>query len=73
MFESLVARGAKLARRRAAARRERLAARLRERAPRGVEIGEEGERVTLAGRGLERRFAMDARLRWLVTEARDER
>ena len=73
MFGRLTARGAQLAARRAAARRERLAGRIGGLAPNGVRVSEEGERVVLAGRGLIRRFVLDARLRWLVAEAGDER
>lgn len=73
MFGRLTARGEQLAARSAAERRERLAARIAERAPSGVRVSEEGERVVLAGRGLIRRFGLDARLRWLVAEAGDER
>ena len=73
MFGRLTARAAQLAARSAAERRERLAARIAERAPSGVRVSEEGERVVLAGRGLIRRFVLDARLRWLVSEAGDER
>ena len=72
MFGRLRARGSQLAARRAAARRERLAGRIGELAPSGVRVSEEGERVVLAGRGLIRRFMLDARLRWLVAEAGDE-
>lgn len=73
MFEKLGARGAEVAARRAAVRRARLAARAEKLAPRGVRASEEGEQIVLAGRGLARRFALDARLRWLIAEARDER
>ena len=72
MFESLAKRAAQGTERRAAARRERLAARLTEMAPRGIEVGKDGERVVLSGRGLARRLALDPRLRWLMAEARDD-
>jgi sugar lactone lactonase YvrE len=73
MFDRLTARGARMAAGRAAARRRRLAARIEDLAPDGVQVSEDGERVVLAGRGVIRRFVLDPRLRWLVTEARDER
>jgi len=73
MFERLRERGERQAGRRAAARREELAARLQAGAPRGVEIGVEGEDVVLSGRGLGRRLLIDPALRWLVAESRNGR
>ena len=73
MFENLGARAAQIAARRAADRRQRLAARLKEFEPQDVQVTDAGEKILLAGRGLARRFALDPRLRWWVTEARDER
>jgi ABC-type protease/lipase transport system fused ATPase/permease subunit len=68
MFDRLAARARRLAEARAAARRAALAAELAAALPPGVkaETGEEG--VTLSGRGLRRRFALDAALRWLIAE-----
>ncbi len=71
MFGRLAQRAEQVAATRAARRRERLAAALRAREAPGVAVSEEGERVVLAGRGLGRRMAMDAELRWLVAESRD--
>jgi len=73
MFEALRSRGESIAQQQAAARRERLAERLEALAPSDVQVGAEGERVVLSGRGLARRLALEPVLRWLVAEARDER
>ncbi|MFN3351857.1 hypothetical protein [Pseudorhodoplanes sp.] len=73
MFEKLAARAAEIAARRAAIRRGRVAAKLKELAPQGVQVVEEGHGIVLVGRRLGRRFALDPHLRWLVTETRDER
>lgn len=74
MFERLMLHGAALARKAAARRVEALAAELREEAPEGVRVSEEEEAVVLSGRGLERRFALDAELRRLpLRRAQDER
>lgn len=72
MFEKLQARGAELANGRAAARRERLAVQIEEKAPNGVRVQREQDRIVLSGRGLIGRFALDPLMRWLVAEARDE-
>lgn len=69
MFDKLSHRATHLGEARAAARRERLAARLQELAPADVEVLQEGEAVVLRGR--RGRFAGDPELRWLVAEARD--
>jgi hypothetical protein len=71
MFERLIERAALIGAARAARRRERLAARMREAAPEGVAVQEEGQAVVLSGRRLGRRIADDPELRWLVAEARD--
>lgn len=73
MFDMLAIRAERLAVRRAAARRARLAARLRERVPADVAIADEGERIVLAGRGLRRRAALEPGLRWAVREVLHER
>jgi hypothetical protein len=72
MFERLRERAERRAQSHAAARRERLAERVAAGAPRGVEIGVEGERVVLSGRGLGRRLLIDPALRWLVAESRHD-
>ena len=61
----------RVARARAAARREELAERLRAAAPGGVAVELGDEAVVLSGRALSRRIASEAELRWLVKEARD--
>ena len=71
MFERLEARAARAAEARAAARRERIAARMAEQAPRDVSVAVEGDRVAVAGRGLMRRMLLDPALRWLTAEGRD--
>ncbi len=73
MFERLESRGEQAVEARAAERRDRLAARLREAAPGDVSVAVEDEAVVLSGRGLGRRFALEAELRWLVAESSDER
>ncbi|HEX8625246.1 MAG TPA: hypothetical protein VF782_09220 [Allosphingosinicella sp.] len=70
MFERLMLHGAALARKSALQRRSALAAELRDEAPEGVKVGEEEEGVTLEGRGLERRSALDSELRWLLAGRR---
>lgn len=70
MFERLMLHGAALAQKAARARREALAAALRDEAPEGVRVSEEEESVTLSGRDLERRYALDPGLRWLIAGRR---
>lgn len=64
MLEQLNARGDAMARRRALATAERLAAQVGETVP-GVDVSVEGTTVTLAARGLWRRWLADPVLRWL--------
>jgi hypothetical protein len=74
MFERLMLHGAALARKAAQARRDALAAALRDEVPEGVKVSDDEEAVTLEGRGLGRRFALDPKLRWLPLRlAQDER
>ena len=70
MFERLMLAGAALAEGAARRRRRALAEALREEAPAGVRVSEEDEGVTLSGRGLGQRFALDAGLRWLASGRR---
>jgi hypothetical protein len=70
MFERLMLHGAALAQRAAGKRIEALAAELGEEAPEGVRVSEEDQGVALTGRGLERRFALDPELRWLLAGRR---
>ncbi|MEA3051137.1 MAG: hypothetical protein QOG72_40 [Sphingomonadales bacterium] len=70
MFERLIRRGEALAEQAARRRRDDLAEALREEAPAGVEVSEEGDGVVLGGRDLVRRFALDPALRWLVAGRR---
>jgi hypothetical protein len=70
MFERLMLHGAALARKAAEQRRSGLAAELRVEAPEGVRVSEDGEAVTLEGRGLGRRFALESELRWLLSGRR---
>ena len=70
MFEKLMLHGAALARRAAEGRRSALAAELREEAPEGVVVSEEEGAVVLEGRGLERRYALEPELRWLLAGRR---
>lgn len=73
MFERLARHAERRAEARAEGRRSRLAERLREAAPRGVQVSVEAKFVVLAGRALGRRVVIEPELRWLVAEARDER
>ena len=70
MFERLAERARRLAEARAAERRRALKQEMEAALPPGirVEVSEEG--VRLSGRGLVRRFVLDARLRGLATELR---
>ena len=65
MFETLTERARRSAERRAKARADALARGLEERLPPGVSCLRSAEGVALVGRGLKRRFALDARLRAL--------
>ena len=69
MFETLITRGAALGEARRRARRARLAAALREEAPRGVFVEEVEEGVRLSGRALLLRSITDPALRWIVWRA----
>jgi hypothetical protein len=70
MLERLMLHGAALARRAAQQRRSALAEALREEAPEGVTVTEEEEKVALEARDLERRFALEPELRWLLAGRR---
>ncbi len=70
MFERLMLHGAAAARRAALGRRSSLAAALRDAAPEGVKVSEEEAGLVLEGRGLERRFALEPELRWLLAGRR---
>jgi hypothetical protein len=70
MLERLMLHGAALARKAAEERRSALAAELRDGAPEGVRVSEDEAAVTLEGRGLRRRFALESELRWLVSGRR---
>ena len=73
MFERLMLHGAALAQKAARRRIGALAEALREAAPPGVRVSEEEGAVALSGRGLRRRSALEAELRWLVPgQARDQ-
>lgn len=67
MFERLIQAAAALAGQAARRRRRALAETLREEAPAGVRVSEEDGGVALSGRGLGRRFALEAGLRWLAS------
>ncbi|HYJ52657.1 MAG TPA: hypothetical protein VEW04_05750 [Allosphingosinicella sp.] len=68
MFERLAARLRCAAEAQAAARREALAAKLAAALPPGVYAEAARDGVRLSGKGLRRRFARDAMLRWLIAE-----
>ena len=66
MFERLQEQARRSAEARAERRRRQLAERLAEDLPRGITVGSSGESVTLSGRGLKRRMALDHSLRALL-------
>lgn len=66
MFETLSARAAARAERKARAKAAALAEVLRETLPRGIAVTSDDAGVHLVGRGLSRRFALDAGLRWTI-------
>ena len=68
MFEPLIKRAERLARRRASERAGALAERLSAELPREIAVERDSDGVRLSGRGIARRFALDAKLRWILTE-----
>lgn len=68
MFERLTARAARIAEAGAARRREALAARLAAELPTGIAAEAAVHGVRLHGRGLIRRYALEADLRRLIRE-----
>lgn len=66
MFERLMLRSAALAERAARRRKGELAEGLRGALGRSAAVVESDEGVTLSGRGLARRFALEPALRWLL-------
>ena len=74
MFERLLLRSNLRADERARARAEALAERLADAVPAGIAVRAAEGGVVLSGRGLRRRFALEAALRWLaVRQAQDGR
>ncbi|TMJ18690.1 MAG: hypothetical protein E6G92_02280 [Alphaproteobacteria bacterium] len=67
-FDRLAERARRRAEARAAARREALAADLAGALPPGVKAEADDDGVVISGRGLGRRFALDAALRRLIEE-----
>lgn len=66
----LMALGKKHAERRAREKAAELAAKMRAELPRGIAAEAVEEGVRLSGRGIARRFALDAGLRWLAGRVR---
>ena len=66
MFDRLEEHARRSAGARAERRRRQVAERLAEDLPRGIAVGSSGESVTLSGRGLKRRIALDPALRSLL-------
>ena len=66
MFEKLLVRAERMARRRASERAHELADRLAVELPRGIRAERDGDGVVIGGRGIARRFALDAKLRWMI-------
>ncbi|HZF95774.1 MAG TPA: hypothetical protein VEZ20_12990 [Allosphingosinicella sp.] len=65
MFERLQEKARRLAEARAERRRRQVAERLAADLPRGIAVGTNGDDVTLSGRALKRRMALDPALRAL--------
>jgi hypothetical protein len=70
MFEDLTMRAAAFAEARRKAQRGRIAAALREAAPRGVRVEEVDEGVLLSGRALRAQSIAEAGLRWIAAVLR---
>ncbi len=66
MFEALIARAERLARRRARARSDDLAGRIADLLPRGVQVEADADGVRLSGKRLRRRVALEPALRWMI-------
>jgi hypothetical protein len=66
MLEALAARGAAIGQTARRGLRARVAATLREEAPRGVRVEEVEAGVLLSGRGLVQRSFVDPALRWIA-------
>ena len=69
MFETTIARAARIAEARAKARRRKLAEAAESALPAGVRIEESERGLVLSGRRLARRFALEPALRWLFAGA----
>lgn len=69
MFEAMTDRASRKAGAKAEARRAEIAGRLTVELPRGIRAEADGNGVTLHGPALARRYALDARLRWLIAES----
>ena len=70
MLERLAERGRAACEERAQARADAVAQALAEAAPAGIRVERVAEGVALSGRGLRRRFALDAGIRWLMERVR---
>ena len=70
MFETMLERGRQAAERAAERRTRMLAERLRAELPDGIETEAGTGGVTLSGRGMGPRFALDPALRWIVARLR---
>ena len=68
MFETMLGRGERLARRRAQVRRRRLGFALRREVPPGILVEEVEDGLALVGRQLGERYGRDPQLRWLLSE-----
>lgn len=69
MFEQLLQRAERRARRAAAQRQEAMIQRLRAETPQDVALAADADGIVLSGCGLGRRMAFDPALRWLLMEA----
>ena len=66
MLERVIARVERAAAARARSAIRRLAERIRDESPSGIQATEEAGGIRLSGRALRRRFALDPALRWLI-------
>jgi len=69
MFETLQARAARTAARRAGRHAAALADRMRAALPRDIEVEAQADGVRLSGPALSRRRALDGALRWTIAES----
>lgn len=70
MFEKVMSAASRIAEARTQARIAALAEQIQGEGLQDIQVSSDGEGVTLSGRGLKRRFALDPALRWLTARLR---